>query len=95
MDGKSLRVDLSANLTLDEAVQINKKAQYLEGVSHIEDDGTVHFSPENMQIMKEVLGYECHRMTVEESYQCALELRAKYVAFAEHSHNYSELVGAC
>ena len=94
MQGKKVAVDLHNTFSLEQAIQINEKAQFLEGVSKIEKDGTVHFSPQNMQIMKDLLGYECHQLRIEESYEYAMELRQKYQAFAAAAHRAKEFVGA-
>ena len=90
---KKVALDLPSTLSIEKAIQINKKAQHLEGVSHIENDGTIHFTPENMEIMRKILGYECLRLKIEDSYEYAMELKKKYIAFSTHAHQFPELVG--
>ena len=46
-------------LSREQAQNINKRAQLSDGIEHIEDDGTVHFTESSANAMHEVLGYEC------------------------------------
>lgn len=79
---KKVSIDLPSKMDLSQAVKINEESQNLEGISRIEEDGTVHFRSENMQIMKKMLGYECQKMKIEESFAFAQELKQKYREFA-------------
>jgi hypothetical protein len=73
-----IEVVLPQGLTLEEAVRINQEGQRLDGIEHIESDGTVHFTARNMAILKETLGYECLRMPLSEVEERAQELRTRY-----------------
>jgi hypothetical protein len=69
-------------LGLDEAVRINAECQRFDGIDRIDPDGTVHFAEREMEIMKDMIGYSCARMHVEEAGARADELCAKYREFA-------------
>jgi hypothetical protein len=82
MGEDGIEVVLPQGLTLEQAVRIHQEGQKLDGIEHIESDGTVHFADKNMAILMETLGYECKRMPLPEVEYWAKELRTKYVAFA-------------
>ncbi len=81
---EGIYVELPPGITLDEAISINTTAQQFDGIERIDQDGTVHFVERHMTILKDLLGYECRSMTLEESEERAQELLAKYGAFARH-----------
>jgi len=81
---EGIHVELPPGITLDEAISINTTAQQFDGIERIDQDGTVHFVERHMTILKDLLGYECRSMTLEESEERAQELLAKYGAFARH-----------
>ena len=67
-------------LTEEAAIRINEAGQRADGILAIEADGAVRFTEASMAVMKSMLGYECLRMTVEESADRATELAAKLSA---------------
>ena len=75
-------VTLPQDIDLDEAIRINEEGAWFDGIERIEDDGTIHFRDEHMQIVKDMLGYYVQSMRVEESEACYRELDEKYRAFA-------------
>ncbi|MBL7168009.1 hypothetical protein ISS40_04990 [Candidatus Bathyarchaeota archaeon] len=64
-------------LSLEEAVEINRAGARLDGIERVKDDGTVVFVEENVELMREVVGYECEELKVSESEERARELNAK------------------
>jgi len=60
------RVDLPADISLDEAININKEAQTYDGIKEIDAGARVHFMPYTIDIMKEVLNFDCISFTPEE-----------------------------
>jgi hypothetical protein len=79
-DGVS--VALPEGLELERAIAINHACQQLDGIERIEADGTVHFRPREMSVMKAMLGYECLRMPLSDAEDRAIELGRKYREFA-------------
>jgi hypothetical protein len=77
------RVILPKGLTMEEAVRINEEGQRYDGIDRIEPDGTVHYAEKSVAIMKEMVGYECRVMKLEESEEQSKELNQKFRAFAE------------
>jgi len=75
---KGVEVVLPKNFSLEEAIQVNKNGQRLDGIDYVDRDGTVHFTYENMSILKEVLGYHCEKMPLSDTNNRAKELQEKY-----------------
>ena len=75
-------VVLPEGVTLDEAIKVNEEGNKYDGIEKILDDGTVIFTEKEMSIMKEMIGYECKKMTIEESELRAKEIREKYSEFS-------------
>jgi hypothetical protein len=76
-------VDLPTSLSLDKAIRINEDCQRADGIDHIAADGTVTFADREMAVMKELLGYECPSMRLDDAAGWADELAAKYAVFAD------------
>jgi NAD(P)-dependent dehydrogenase (short-subunit alcohol dehydrogenase family) len=71
------------DLTLDEAIAINERSHVFDGIERIEEDGTVIFAARSVEIMRDVLGYECDHLPPEEAEDRAHELIARFRALAE------------
>ncbi|TDI94412.1 MAG: NAD-dependent epimerase/dehydratase family protein [Caldithrix sp.] len=67
------RVDLPADISLDEAININKEAQTYDGIKEIDAGARVHFMPYTIDMMKEVLNFDCIPFTPEECDELAKE----------------------
>jgi len=67
------RVDLPADISLDEAINMNKEAQTYDGIKEIDAGARVHFMPYTIDIMKEVLNFDCISFTPEECDELAKE----------------------
>ncbi|MBW2055917.1 MAG: hypothetical protein JRH07_03845 [Deltaproteobacteria bacterium] len=67
---------------LEEAVAINERSHRFDGIERIEDDGTVVFCPEAVQILRTELGYDCRVLRPQEAEERALELIARFREYA-------------
>ena len=81
-DSKGGTVVLPDDLTLEEAIRINEEGQRFDGIDRIDEDGTVHFVDEHMAIVKDMIGYECKSMRLEDTEEQYKELDRKFKAFA-------------
>ena len=80
---KGAEVVLPKDMTLEEAIRLNEEAQKFDGIESILDDGRVRFTEKSWSTLKELVGYDCREMTIDESEERAKELRQKFVAFAK------------
>ncbi|HUS77776.1 MAG TPA: hypothetical protein VM050_03850, partial [Patescibacteria group bacterium] len=55
----------------------NEAGGRLDGIEGVKDDGTVVFVEKNVDLMREVVGYECEELKVSESEERARELNSK------------------
>jgi hypothetical protein len=69
-----VNVALPPDLTLEEAIDINQRSHPFDGIERIQSDGSVIFTTETAQIMRDELGYDCSRLLVNEVTERALEL---------------------
>ena len=69
-------------LSLAEAIDINERSHRFDGVERIEDDGTVVFCPQDVQVLRETLGCDCQRLKPAESEERARELMARFREYA-------------
>jgi hypothetical protein len=49
-------------MSLDEAVKVNEDGGHIDGIESVKSDGTVVFCDENVEYMKEVVGYDCKEL---------------------------------
>lgn len=61
-------------ITLNEAIRINEEGAKIDGIEKVKDDGTVVFLDENVEYMRQVVGYHCKELKLEESEERAKEL---------------------
>ncbi len=61
-------------ISLDEAIKINQAGGRIDGIEKVKSDGTVVFCEENVQHMRDVVGYECTELKPSESEERAKEL---------------------
>ena len=64
------------DLSLEEAIKINEAGAQCDGIERIKDDGTVVYRDENVEYMREVVGYECKELKPSESEERARELNS-------------------
>lgn len=82
IDSKGVTVDLPNDITLEQAIRINEDGQRCDGIDRIDPDGTAHYADWSMDIAKEMFGYDCRVMKLEESEERSVELGKKFKAFA-------------
>jgi hypothetical protein len=70
-------------LSRAQAIAINEQSHPFDGVDTIEPDGTVIFTPEGAEGLRETLGYECKRLPVAEAEDRANELVDRFNEFAQ------------
>ena len=61
-------------ISLDEAIDINNAGGRIDGIEEIKDDGTVVFLDENVEYMREVVGYDCKELKLKDSAERAKDL---------------------
>ncbi|MER9176963.1 hypothetical protein NKH72_25800 [Mesorhizobium sp. M0955] len=77
-----ISIDLPEGLSLDDAVEINRECQKYDGIEAVESDGTVRFTAESAEVMRELLGYDCEAMALDECEDRAKELVVKYAEYS-------------
>ena len=83
LNARGVEVVLPEELTLEQAVKINEEAQKFDGIERIENEGTVVCTDKSVRIMRDMLGYNCRRLEIENSEAKAKELQSLYRAFAD------------
>jgi len=78
MSAKGVEIVLPEGITMEEARKINADAQKKDGVERIEADGTVVFTDAAYGLMKEIMGYDCKTLGLEESLERSKELLSRY-----------------
>ncbi len=62
------------DIGLDEAIKINQAGGQCDGIKRVKDDGTVVFMEENVEYMREIVGYDCEELKPSDSEERAREL---------------------
>jgi len=83
LSAKGAEVVLPQGVTMDEAVRINEECGRYDGIEKIKDNGTVVFTEKAVKVYREVLGYECEELKIEESEERTKELRERFKKLAE------------
>jgi hypothetical protein len=76
------KVVLPADITLEEAIRINEEGQRCDGIDRIDEEGTAYYAEFAADIVRNMIGYDCRSMKLEDSEECSKELNAKFRAFA-------------
>jgi len=79
---KGAEVVLPKGLTIQQAREYNLEAQQHDGIQEIKDNGDVVVTDESYDTFKEMLNIDCRVITIEDSYEQAMELRKKFHEFA-------------
>lgn len=77
-----IELALPLDLSLEEAIEINRASHLFDGIQSIEPDGTVVFCQESVEVMRQILGYECERLLPWEVEQRSEELIDRFREFA-------------
>jgi hypothetical protein len=76
---KGAEVILPEGVTLEEAIRVNEECGRVgDGIDEIKSDGTVVFTEKAVKIYREVLGYECKELKIEECEERAKELKSLF-----------------
>ncbi|UCF18816.1 MAG: hypothetical protein JSU87_12880 [Gemmatimonadota bacterium] len=70
------------SLSPQEAIAINERSHWFDGIERIEEDGGVVFDPEAAAVLHETLGYLGRRLAPDEAADRAHELVARMVEYA-------------
>ena len=62
------------DIGVEEAIKINQVGGQHDGIERIKDDGTVVYMDENVEYMREVVGYDCKELKPSKSEERAWEL---------------------
>ena len=62
------------SINLEEAIDINRAGGKYDGIERIKDDGTVVYCHQNVEYMREVVGYDCKELKPRDSEKRAKEL---------------------
>ena len=62
------------DIGVEEAIKINQAGGQYDGIKRIKDDGTVVYMDENVEYMREVVGYDCTELKPSESEERSREL---------------------
>jgi hypothetical protein len=73
---------LPNDITLEEAIRVNEEGQRCDGISRIDDEGTAYIEDWSNEIMKNMVGFDCKVMKLDDIDEIAAELGAKFKAFA-------------
>jgi hypothetical protein len=71
-----------AGMSVEAARALMLEAQQWDGVQEIHDNGDVVLTEEAYHNVRDLLGVDCRVVTIEDSYEQAMELRAKFHEFA-------------
>lgn len=82
VDKNGGKVILPKGLTLEEAIRINEGGQRYDGIDRIDEDGTAHYTGKSAAIMKEMIGYDCKEMKLDETEEQSRELDRIFKEFA-------------
>lgn len=81
---KGAEILLPEGVTLEEAIRVNEESGRVgDGIEKIKDDGTTVFTEKAVKIYREVLGYECEELKIQESEERAKELKMLFKRLLE------------
>jgi hypothetical protein len=81
LSSQGAEVILPEGVSMEEAIRINEEGQKYDGIERIEDDGTVIHTEKAVEFMKEMIGYDCSRISIDENEEKVKELRSRYIEF--------------
>jgi len=79
---KGAEVVLPKGMTLQQARELNLKAQQYDGIQEVRDNGDIVPTEEAYATFKEMLNVDSRAITLKDSYEQAMELRGKFHEFA-------------
>jgi len=82
VDAKGAVPSLPNDITLEEAININERGQACDGIERIDAEGTAYICDWSNKIMKDLMGFDCPVMKLDDIDEIATELGSKFKAFA-------------
>jgi hypothetical protein len=82
VSANGVEIFLPDDLTLDEAIRINKEGETFDGIESIKEDGTVVLTDKVAATVKGLLDFDCKVYRVQECEAKAEELRDKFGRWA-------------
>ncbi len=82
---KGVEIVTPNGFSIEQAILVNEGGQRLDGIDHVDQNGTVYFTKENMSILEDVLGYNCQKMLLSDVSNWANELQAKYTELVKRA----------
>lgn len=79
---KGAEVVVPKGMTLDQARDLNVKAQVYDGIEEVRENGDIVVTDEAYTTFKEMLDVDCRVITVGDSFEQAIELKKKFHEFA-------------
>ena len=77
-----VEIVLPPDVSMKEAIRINEEGMKYDGIERFEDDGTVVFTKETVDLMDKLLGIQWKRMSVSDVEKMTQELISAYKKFA-------------
>lgn len=85
VSARGIRLAPIDGLTHEQAVAINEASHRFDGIEEIESDGTVVFCHQDVEVLRETLGYDAVRLKPQDADGRAQELAAKLHEFARRA----------
>jgi len=83
INGQGTEVIKPKNKDLQKMINLNIEGQILDGVQEIDENGNIYFTNREMNIVKEIFGYECLIMNVNDCEEWSEELYRKFTEYYE------------
>ena len=78
VSANGVEISLPEDITIEEAMRINKEGQIFDGVESIEDNGSVVVTDKVTGILKKLLNFDCKVYTIQDCEARAKELHEKF-----------------
>ena len=86
LNRKGAEVVLPKGISIEKAREINTAAQKYDGIEEISNNGDIVVTEEAYQTFKQILNIDCKKITIEDSYDQALELKKKLHEFVKKNN---------
>ncbi len=77
-----IRLAVIPELPLEEAIRINENSHRFDGIEMVEEDGSVRFTQQAVETMREALGYDCPILRPDDVDDRARELLRRFSEYA-------------
>ena len=69
-------------LSREEAIELNERSHWYDGIERIAEDGSVHYTQQAVETMRETIGYDCPELRPEEVSDRSKELIQRFREYA-------------